>query len=123
MEPKMATRRHFLSLALKGSALTLAATFLPGAASASDLAEPAKDASNHHHYRPPLRFGMGGVPLGNEFSVVTDKDAYSILEAAWSAGVRYYDVSPWYGLGLAEQERLPPILQGRETIEGFKTRA
>jgi len=46
---------------------------------------------------------MGGVPLGNEFSVVTDEDANAILEAAWSAGVRYYDVAPWYGLGLAER--------------------
>jgi len=46
---------------------------------------------------------MGGVPLGNEFSVVTDEDSNAILEAAWSAGVRYYDVSPWYGLGLAER--------------------
>ena len=55
------------------------------------------------HYKPPFRFGLGGVPLGNEFAVVTDKDAYAILEAAWSAGIRYYDVSPWYGLGLAER--------------------
>lgn len=46
---------------------------------------------------------MGGVPLGNEFAVVTDKDAYATLEAAWAAGVRYYDVAPWYGLGLAER--------------------
>src|SRR5208283_6043779 len=55
------------------------------------------------HYEPPFKFGLGGVPLGNEFAVVTDKDAYAILEAAWSAGIRYYDVSPWYGLGLAER--------------------
>ena len=55
------------------------------------------------HYKPPFNFGLGGVPLGNEFAVVPDKDAYAILEAAWSAGVRYYDVSPWYGLGLAER--------------------
>ena len=55
------------------------------------------------HYKPPFKFGLGGVPLGNEFAVVTDKDAYAILEAAWSAGIRYYDVSPWYGLGLAER--------------------
>lgn len=54
-------------------------------------------------YKPPFKFGLGGVPLGNEFAVVPDKDAYAILEAAWSAGVRYYDVSPWYGLGLAER--------------------
>ena len=43
------------------------------------------------------------VPLGNEFAVVPEKDAYAILETAWSVGVRYYDVSPWYGLGLAER--------------------
>ncbi len=62
-----------------------------------------KTSSGNVHYKPPFKFGLGGVPLGNEFAVVTDKDAYAIMEAAWSAGVRYYDVSPWYGLGLAER--------------------
>src|SRR3977135_2051573 len=47
--------------------------------------------------------GLGGVPLGNEFEVVSDEDAYKTLEAAWNAGVRYYDVAPWYGLGLGER--------------------
>lgn len=51
----------------------------------------------------PYRFGVGGVPFGNEFSYVTDEDAYATIEAAWNAGVRYYDTSPWYGLGLAER--------------------
>jgi D-threo-aldose 1-dehydrogenase len=55
------------------------------------------------HYKPPVRFGLGGVPLGNEFAVVTEKEAYTTLEAAWSVGVRYYDTSPWYGLGLCER--------------------
>ncbi len=49
------------------------------------------------------RFGLGGVPFGNEFAYVTDEDAYATIEAAWNAGVRYYDTSPWYGLGLAER--------------------
>ena len=48
-------------------------------------------------------FGLGGVPFGNEFAYVTDDVAYATIEAAWSAGVRYYDTSPWYGLGLAER--------------------
>ena len=48
-------------------------------------------------------FGLGGVPFGNEFSYVTDEVAYATIEAAWNAGVRYYDTSPWYGLGLAER--------------------
>jgi D-threo-aldose 1-dehydrogenase len=46
---------------------------------------------------------MGGVPLGNEFEYVTDEDAYATIEAAWNAGVRYFDMAPWYGLGLAER--------------------
>jgi D-threo-aldose 1-dehydrogenase len=59
--------------------------------------------SSNGHYKPPFKFGMGGVPLGNEFEVVTEEDAYATIEAAWSAGVRYYDMAPWYGLGLAER--------------------
>ena len=42
-----------------------------------------------------IKFGLGGVPLGNEFEVVSDEDAHKTLEAAWNAGVRYYDVAPW----------------------------
>jgi D-threo-aldose 1-dehydrogenase len=34
---------------------------------------------------------------------MTDKDAYAAIEAAWDAGVRYFDMAPWYGLGLAER--------------------
>jgi D-threo-aldose 1-dehydrogenase len=60
-------------------------------------------STGNGHYKPPFRFAMGGVPLGNEFEFVTDKQAYATIEAAWDAGVRYYDVAPWYGLGLAER--------------------
>src|SRR6266853_1774260 len=108
----MSTRRDFLNLAVKGSAMTAAAALLPTSASAqgntgdsrsmNSMENDANSGSNVH-YKPPFTFGLGGVPLGNEFAVVTDKDAHAILEAAWSAGIRYYDVSPWYGLGLAER--------------------
>jgi D-threo-aldose 1-dehydrogenase len=54
-------------------------------------------------YRPSVSFGLGGVALGNEFEVVTDAQAEETLEAAWEAGVRYFDTSPWYGLGLCER--------------------
>jgi D-threo-aldose 1-dehydrogenase len=106
----MSTRRDFLNLAVKGSAM--AAALLPGSASAQGNTVDSRSLNNMEnnanrgsnvHYKPPFTFGLGGVPLGNEFAVVTDKDAYAILEAAWSAGIRYYDVSPWYGLGLAER--------------------
>ena len=56
-----------------------------------------------HKYRPDVRFGLGGVALGNEFEFVTDALAEQTLEAAWEAGVRYFDTSPWYGLGLCER--------------------
>ncbi len=59
--------------------------------------------STGNRYRPPVFFGLGGVPLGNEFAVVTEKAAEATLEAAWDAGVRYFDTSPWYGLGLCER--------------------
>jgi len=55
------------------------------------------------HYQLPYNFGLGGVPIGNEFTAVTDTEAQQTLEVAWNAGIRYYDVSPWYGLGLAER--------------------
>jgi D-threo-aldose 1-dehydrogenase len=108
----MSTRRDFLNLAIKGSAMTAAAALLPGSASAQGNTGDSRSMNNmddnensgsNVHYKPPFSFGLGGVPLGNEFALVTDKDAYAILEAAWSAGIRYYDVSPWYGLGLAER--------------------
>jgi D-threo-aldose 1-dehydrogenase len=44
--------------------------------------------------------------------VVTDKQAEAAIEAAWSAGIRYYDVAPWYGLGLAER-RYGSFLHGK----------
>jgi len=46
--------------------------------------------------------GLGGAPLGNLFSRVPEADAEATLEAAWDAGVRFYDTSPWYGRGLSE---------------------
>jgi D-threo-aldose 1-dehydrogenase len=61
-------------------------------------------------------FGLGGVPFGNEFAYVTDEVAYATIEAAWNAGVRYYDTSPWYGLGLAER-RLGTFLHQQSRSE------
>jgi len=54
-------------------------------------------------YKLPHAIGMGGVPLGNEFRVTTDEQAAATLHAAWEAGIRYFDVAPHYGLGLAER--------------------
>lgn len=54
-------------------------------------------------FAPEFSFGLGGVPLGNEFNKHSDREAEETLEAAWGIGVRYYDVAPWYGFGLSER--------------------
>lgn len=104
----MSTRRAFLSNTLKGSAMVAATGLIPGSASEiaaaeSNGVEQTSNEKSSTHYRPPFKFAMGGVPIGNEFEFVTDEVAYATIEAAWNAGVRYYDMAPWYGLGLAER--------------------
>jgi D-threo-aldose 1-dehydrogenase len=46
--------------------------------------------------------GLGGAPLGELFTRVSEQDAESTLAAAWDAGIRYYDTAPWYGRGQSE---------------------
>jgi len=55
------------------------------------------------HWRPPVRFGLGGVALGNGFAPLTEAQAHDALHGAWDAGIRYYDTSPFYGFGLSER--------------------
>lgn len=57
------------------------------------------------------RMGLGTAPLGGLFSAVGDRQAADTLEAAWAAGIRYYDTAPHYGAGLAER-RLGAYLTG-----------
>ena len=46
--------------------------------------------------------GFGGAPLGNLYRPLTERDARATMDAAWTAGCRYYDTAPLYGLGLSE---------------------
>ena len=48
------------------------------------------------------RLGLGDASLGNIFDVIPETQADATLAAAWDAGVRFYDTSPWYGRGLSE---------------------
>ena len=48
------------------------------------------------------QLGFGGAPLGDLFSVMPEEVASATLEAAWDAGIRYFDTAPWYGLGQSE---------------------
>ena len=46
--------------------------------------------------------GFGAAPLGNLYHAISEAEAQKTLQAAWDAGVRYFDTSPQYGLGLSE---------------------
>ncbi len=48
------------------------------------------------------RMGFGGAPLGNLYRKVEEVDAQAALQAAFDAGVRYFDTAPQYGLGRSE---------------------
>jgi D-threo-aldose 1-dehydrogenase len=48
------------------------------------------------------QLGLGGAGLGDLFDIVDDADATATLKAAWDAGIRYFDTSPWYGRGQSE---------------------
>lgn len=46
--------------------------------------------------------GLGGASYASLFHRVTERDALGAIDAAWEAGIRYFDTSPWYGRGLSE---------------------
>src|SRR5262249_56843755 len=55
-------------------------------------------------------FGLGTAHLGELYGKVAEADSDATMQAAWDAGVRYYDTAPWYGRGLSEH-RLGGVLR------------
>lgn len=107
----MITRREFLSTVAAGAAAT---TLQPSGARAQTSesvtapgpvggALPKNDPSGHEHYRPRYRFGLGGVAIGTGFEKLTARQSDRVMRAAWQAGTRYFDTSPFYGLGVSER--------------------
>src|SRR5437879_13667238 len=98
----MASRGDFFGIAAVAPALTAGGPVAAGPGLAAPGTGTQSEAEQRSgHYVSPVKFGLGGVPLGNEFEVITDEAASKTLDAAWTAGGRDYDVSPWAGLGLA----------------------
>jgi D-threo-aldose 1-dehydrogenase len=62
------------------------------------------------------RLGLGTAPLGNLYRRVSGAQARAALDAAWAAGLRWFDTAPLYGHGLAER-RLGAALHGRPRDE------
>jgi D-threo-aldose 1-dehydrogenase len=50
----------------------------------------------------PGVLGFGTAPLGNMFRDIPEEEAMATVDAAWDAGVRYFDTAPFYGAGLSE---------------------
>ncbi len=48
------------------------------------------------------QLGLGGASYGSIYREVSEQDALDTIGAAWDAGIRYFDTSPWYGRGLSE---------------------
>lgn len=49
------------------------------------------------------RLGFGAASIGNLYRSIPDSDAFATLDAAWDAGLRYFDTAPHYGFGLSEK--------------------
>ncbi|WP_327312571.1 aldo/keto reductase [Streptomyces sp. NBC_01235] len=60
--------------------------------------------------------GFGASVIGNLYRVTPENDATAAVDAAWDAGIRYFDTAPHYGLGLSER-RLGAALRGRPRDE------
>lgn len=81
-----------------------AATLVTGAAPANNFNHMQPTSTKQFKkFRPKTMSGFGGVALGNGFQQNPDIECLQSMEAAWNAGVRYFDTSPWYGLGISER--------------------
>lgn len=68
------------------------------------------------HGEPLTRLGIGAAQFGNLNRITTDDASREAVDAAWDAGVRYFDTAPHYGLGLSER-RLGAALRDRPRDE------
>lgn len=62
------------------------------------------------------RLGLGCAALGGLYEEVAEAQALATVDAAWEAGIRFFDTAPLYGHGLSE-ERLGKALATRPRDE------
>lgn len=111
----MTSRRTFIAGAAAGVAAGAAMLAASAPAAAQNL-RPLPMNKPGARYRPPHRFGMGGTQVCGNFFPTGAEKAAAALQSAWDNGVRYYDTSPWYGLGLSER-RFGAFLQDKPRDE------
>lgn len=68
-----------------------------------EIMESSKNSNTYERMEQQIKSGFGGVALGNGFNYNSDIQCLQTMESAWNAGVRLYDTSPWYGLGISER--------------------
>ncbi len=56
--------------------------------------------------------GFGCAAIAGLYRACPEDQAQATLDAAWAAGIRYFDTAPFYGTGLSEQ-RLGQFLRGK----------
>ncbi|MDQ0402544.1 aldo/keto reductase [Streptomyces sp. NPDC000349] len=65
---------------------------------------------------PVTALGLGAAAIAGLYEAVGEDEAAATVEAAWDAGIRYFDTAPHYGLGLSER-RLGAALRTRPREE------
>ncbi|MBE8712161.1 aldo/keto reductase [Sphingobacterium hungaricum] len=112
-------RRNFIAqsgMATAGIALSPLMQSFANTATKPQQMNTFENAQTHSRFRPKHKAGFGGVAIGNGFNVNPDIECLQSLEAAWDAGVRYFDTSPWYGLGISER-RMGTFLRNKNREE------
>jgi len=102
----MTNRRKFIQNSILGSAGMFAAPSIMNAVNTPNSEIPFEKIKNNHlreKFKPKWNFGMGGLAAGNGYNVHSDEEIRNALDAAWNNGVRYFDTSPLYGLGVSER--------------------
>lgn len=59
------------------------------------------------------QLGLGGAPIGGLYRSTSCADTERTVNAAWDAGIRYFDTAPYYGYTRAER-RIGTLLCERE---------
>jgi D-threo-aldose 1-dehydrogenase len=62
---------------------------------------------------PLTELGFGGGAIANLYRPVSRDAAMATMQAAWDAGIRYFDTAPFYGHGLSER-RVGDFLRNKE---------
>ncbi len=98
----MYTRRNFIKKTTLAAASLTASSGLTSAF-ANNLSSKNSKKQNIMRFNFSEKSGLGGVAAGNGFHKNSSAQINEMFQSAWDNGVRYFDTSPWYGLGLSER--------------------